>query len=122
MKQEFGIWIMFVLAGVGALVAWRRDKNRKSLHRFILLFTGVFLIIFGLLFIVKELFGFSILQPDFLQWILFILMGIVALVVWQTEDKNRKSLDVSIDRFILLSCGIFLIALGLWFLVSRLLV
>jgi len=128
MKQEVGIWIIFVLVGIAALIAWYTNKNRKSfndsLHRFILLFAGVFLVIFGILFIAKGLFEISILQnnfmnPDIWQWILVIQTGTFALAAQQIDKNHNKSFDASFRRFTLLVWGIFSIIFGLWFLVAR---
>ena len=123
MKIEPGIWMLVILAGIGALVALQRDKNRDSLHRFILLFAGGFLVISGILFLAKGWFGLNILQNNFMQpdiwlWIFVILIGIVALVV-RRIDKPCRSFNASLHRFVLLVGGISSIIVGLWFLVAR---
>jgi len=53
-------------------------------------------------------------------WTLFILGGITVLIAWQA-DKNRKSFNDSIRRFILLFIGVFLIISGILFIAKEVL-
>ena len=127
MKPEVGIWILSVLGGIQSLIAWQADKNRKSfedsLRRFILFFTGLFLVVLGILFFARGWFELSILQnnflqPDIWQWIFFILLGVSALAARQI-DKNNRSFNNFFRRSVLLIWGVSLVIVGLWFLIAR---